>query len=815
MRLHRLAGRLAASLVLVLLASSPVAAQLIGLSHDRASADTTAAQIDDQLGLIVPIGGGNGPVTIGWHAVAYDPLGGALHALGPDPVAGDGSLGLWRFDLDDGSLAFTGNLGTSESIAGIGWSLEQGTLLAALVDPVSGSLRLVAIDALSAALTERVAPIIDCCELAPGVVAIDSDSLLLVGRRASDPPGSRFLIRLAVDGSGVSEFQPLTRPLAAIGWDRPADRLYGMSQTPASPAEVSSVELLEIAADGSLSTIGSATPDCCRLAPGIGAVVSSTGRWHLLGAAPADDLAIVSVELGSGTISFSPPLPAANTINAMFDALAGLTPTATTIDSITPSPVTIGQSYLVSASVNASVTVDAGQIMINDGLGNSCVIAVPGGSCSLPATQVGPVTVEASYSGSIDFLPSSATALQEIVRAASSSVIDDISPSPSRVGQAYTVSASVSGFGTPSGVIDIDDGLGESCQIVLPANSCMLNAGSVGPRTITASYAGDINNLPSSDGAAHEVLRALSTVSIDSVVPDPATVGQPYEVNVSVTGFGTPTGLIAVSDGAGARCQITLPAASCSLTSTSAGKRTLLASYSGDGLNEGGSASRPLTVERAVSSISIVSIAPTPVNAGQPWQVEVAVAGFGTPLGTVDVSDDSGAGCTISLPDTGCSLVSNVAGNRVVTAAYSGDVNNLPGNDVGNQLVEPAITSLQLQTSATQVLYDVPVDLLATVVDGAAPVTGSIAFSIEGVLIPGCENVVVAAATASCLFTPDFIGVRVVRAEYGGDANNLPAAAEFQLGVQPLAIPALSLTGLVVLLLLLSLIALRHRSLRA
>lgn len=68
---------------------------------------------------------------------------------------------------------------------------------------------------------------------------------------------------------------------------------------------------------------------------------------------------------------------------------------------------------------------------------------------------------------------------------------------PSESGYGYVVFASVqSDTGQPTGTIEISDGETQ-CDIELPANSCVLIAGTVGERTLSAHYLGDANFAPS------------------------------------------------------------------------------------------------------------------------------------------------------------------------------------------------------------------------------------------------------------------------------------------------------------------------------
>src|SRR5207244_2280746 len=102
----------------------------------------------------------------------------------------------------------------------------------------------------------------------------------------------------------------------------------------------------------------------------------------------------------------------------------------------------------------------------------------------------------------------------------------------------------------------------------------------------SATYNGDSNYTGSSaPTAAHQVNAAATTTAIVTDSPDPSVVGQSYTVTYSVAaaapGAGTPTtGTVTVSDGA-ANCTGTLPATNCALTSTTAGSKSLTATYNG------------------------------------------------------------------------------------------------------------------------------------------------------------------------------------------------------------------------------------------
>ena len=210
--------------------------------------------------------------------------------------------------------------------------------------------------------------------------------------------------------------------------------------------------------------------------------------------------------------------------------------------------------------------------------------------------------------------------------------ITSVTPNPSLIGQAVTVSFSVtakppsSGTPTPSGTVTVSDGAGASCTATLPLTSCSLNSAVIGAGTMTATYSGD-GNYTGSSGIAAFKEKANTTTTIVSFSPNPVVIGQPTTVTFSVTvvapGTGTPTGTVTVSDGAGASCTAILPATSCSLTSTAMGSRTLTATYSGDSNFAGSS---------GISTVQLI--------------VSYAFTGFISPLsvaGTFSSPSDSGA----------------------------------------------------------------------------------------------------------------------------------------------------------------------------
>ena len=224
-----------------------------------------------------------------------------------------------------------------------------------------------------------------------------------------------------------------------------------------------------------------------------------------------------------------------------------------------------------------------------------------------------------------------------IVVASAGSTTALAGPASSVVGQTVTFTATVTpgGAGTPTGTVDVLDGAATLCAAA-PLNgaaqaTCVTSALSLGAHTLTAHYNGDATFAASTSPAlAHSVGQAATTTTVTGHTPDPATTLQAIAVTVSVTvsgpGSGTPTGTITVSDGTGDSCTITLPATSCALSPTSAGAKTLTATYGGDASFAG---STSAGVAQGVTAVTTFS-GPT-------------ATGTGTAAATL-----SGAGCTFT-----------------------------------------------------------------------------------------------------------------------------------------------------------------------
>ena len=380
---------------------------------------------------------------------------------------------------------------------------------------------------------------------------------------------------------------------------------------------------------------------------------------------------------GNYTTSISADVP--HTVN--------LVGTATRITGDTPDPSVVGQVVPVTYEVTATDGgTPSGNVTVTDGA-DSCVGTVATGRCDLSSTTAGGKTLTATYQGDPSHDGStSAGEAHGVDPAGTTTTTAAVTSNPFVTGQSvtfnYTVTVSTPGSGTPTGTVTVSDGT-QSCSGSVATGSCSIAFNSPGERTVVGTYAGDANFAQSaSAGVAYSVEAASTTTTLTGSTANPSVTGEAvtfsYTVTANAPGSGTPTGAVTVSDGTQS-CTGTVAAGGCSIGFTSAGGRTVTATYAGDG-NYNGSNSGGVThtVNPAATTTVIISHTPDPSETGQSvtfnYTVTVNPPGSGTPTGTVAVSDGSQT-CTADVAAGSCSIAFSSAGGRTVTATYAGDVN--------------------------------------------------------------------------------------------------------------------------------------------
>ena len=122
----------------------------------------------------------------------------------------------------------------------------------------------------------------------------------------------------------------------------------------------------------------------------------------------------------------------------------------------------------------------------------------------------------------------------------------------------------------------------------------------------------------------------------------------------------------------------TVAAGSCNVALTTAGARTLTATYAGDTNFATSSDTEPHQVNMAATTTAITSQSDTITAIGEVFTVFYSVAvtapGAGTPTGTVTVSDGVNS-CMGTVAAGQCNIALTTVGLRTLTATYGGNAN--------------------------------------------------------------------------------------------------------------------------------------------
>jgi Ca2+-binding RTX toxin-like protein len=352
--------------------------------------------------------------------------------------------------------------------------------------------------------------------------------------------------------------------------------------------------------------------------------------------------------------------------------------------------------------------------------------------------SLGSHTITAFYAGDTDDLAitSAATTVNVAIDKTSTTVV---ATSPSTVyGQPLTFTVTVAvaspGAGTPTGTVMLMDGtttLGTATLV--PSGSVSTatfttSALSVGSHKITATYAGDNDDLKGVSPATTVTVAKDATADTLASSTSASVYGQPilFEATVSLqgTGFGTPTGTVTFMDGTTKLGTGTLSTSGGLTTATfttgtlALGAHSITAVYAGDTIHATStSGAMPVTVAQDATT-TIVTASPSSAVYGQSVMFRATIAatapGVGTPTGTVTFMDGKTVLGTGTLTTTNgvttatFSTTKLAVGSHAITAVYAGGPNDLTSmSPVLNFTVSPSpdngirITPPETQGSGT------------------------------------------------------------------------------------------------------------------
>lgn len=274
--------------------------------------------------------------------------------------------------------------------------------------------------------------------------------------------------------------------------------------------------------------------------------------------------------------------------------------------------------------------------------------------------------------------------------------------------------------------------------------------------------------------------KSTPTLAINSDAPDPSIYGQAITVQFTVSGVAgvaAPTGTVTVSDGTN-RCSAAVSAGGCSLTPSSAGAKTLQASYSGD--------------DYYVSSSSAdeahqVSPAPLSVSAGSASRV------YGAPnpsfSGTLSGVQNNDA---ISVSYTTSATTASNVGTYDIVPVLADPNSRLANYAVAKQngvlTITPALPQFSNLSSPTVTYGTGSVVLSGSLNAGALIPSGQVMITLgAGGMALTQEAAIASDGSFSVPFTVATLSASTypIAYSYGGSGNFASAAGSASLTINP------------------------------
>jgi hypothetical protein len=431
-----------------------------------------------------------------------------------------------------------------------------------------------------------------------------------------------------------------------------------------------------------------------------------------------------------------------------------------------PNPSVFGQLVVLTATVAASgagAGIPSGSVTFVDGtatIGTAALDKTGKAMFTVSSLSVGSHNIGASYGGDGNFNSSSASGTAGVNQVVSqSNTVTSITSSadPSVFGQAITLTASVTasggGGGVPSGSVTFMDGTVAIGTTPLDSNGnasltiSSISSLGVGGHTITASYPGSGNYLPSHSGnLSQTVIKDSVSVALTSV-PNPSTFGQAVTFTVKVApsppgdapGTAIPGGTITFSDGTIVLGSVVLDSTgttTLTISTLNAGSHTITASYGGDAnFSKGSSSPYMQTVKQVATTTSLTtSMNPTTINSVLTLAANVHAI-VGAPTGSVvffDGGQQLGSSQIDGLGNAVLSVSSLSTGSHTLIATYSGD-NNFASSQ-SSPVMETVLDSrntVMLTSSANPQTVTKAVTFSATVTTAVAGLvnTGTVTFT--------------------------------------------------------------------------------------
>jgi hypothetical protein len=274
--------------------------------------------------------------------------------------------------------------------------------------------------------------------------------------------------------------------------------------------------------------------------------------------------------------------------------------------------------------------------------------------------------------------------------------------------------------------------------------------------------------------------KATTTTAITLQNPNPSYVGQAVSVGIQVSPEPgvlslVPSGTVTAKANTGETCTTTAPYGICSLTFTTAGSRTIGATYNGDANFLASTAIRTLQAVKKYASTTTVASSLNPSTVGQAVTFTASVSSTGpaipdgetitfkygtTVLGTAPTTSGSASITVSTLP----------AGSDSIVAAYAGDVDFAASSGAVKQVVNKFATTTINTSSLNPSTVGQAVTFTATVssTGGAIPDGDGVTFKY-GTTVLGTATTTSGSASITVATLP--AGSDSIVAAFAGDPN--------------------------------------------
>ena len=499
--------------------------------------------------------------------------------------------------------------------------------------------------------------------------------------------------------AGVATFQTATlavgmHSITAVYNGDPANGIL-TSTSAVLKQDVQASTTVTVASSVNPSTFGTAvtftaTVTSSSTVPATGTVIfldngTQIGTGTLAGNPATATLLTSTLAVGTHPITVTYAGDANNGAGATASALNQVvttTQTATTVGAV-PNPGIANQAEAITATVKVTsgTGTPTGTVTFTSGttaLGTATLTAA-GTATINPVLAAGTYQIVATYSGDTDDGGSASAALSLTVSLAASTTTLTVTPNPVQVGATVTFTATVGSNGTaPTGTVTFLNGTTSLGAATITGGKATFTTSTlaVGTYSITASYAGDVNNAPSTSAPVSLNVTLIPTATSLATTTTGGTTPQTVLIAVvlSTNGGSTPTGTVTFTSNGNTIGSGTLDASGVvTLTpNLPAGTYSVVAAYGGDATHAP-STSQPVTISGAPAGFSMtVTPAKVSLQTSQNATVTVSLtseAGFTDTIGLGCASLPAGVTCNFSSPSV------NLAANATVTAQLTIDTN--------------------------------------------------------------------------------------------------------------------------------------------